>query len=132
MLRCIAAVLALAAASPERVAAQGADEAEGDAVRAGRAALVQVTSNHPDNVWVYVVSGGQRHRLGTVTSFTSALFKLPSTWLNRVNDLQLVAVSRESRQIYASGPLLVAEGDVVDWELETYLLASRISVWTPS
>ncbi len=78
---------------------------------------------------VYAVRNGNIYdRIGTVRSFTSREFELPS-WVSASNAyVQLVVVPIGSRERYAAPPIMVSAGDVIEWKLMGNLKLSSIYV----
>ncbi len=78
----VAALIAVPAA-----AAQTAPEERNETPRT----TVRVINNNWDDVTVYAVRDGYRHRLGRVTSFTSRVFTLPARFLIWSGELRFIA-----------------------------------------
>ncbi len=78
----VAALVAVPAA-----AAQTAPEEGSETPRT----TVRVINNNWDDVTVYAVRDGYRHRLGKLTSFTSRVFTLPPTFLIWTGEIRLIA-----------------------------------------
>ena len=118
--------LALAAASPTL-----ADPAvmSNDVVDSTRAAVrVQVDNHNSLDMRIYAVSNGRRWRLGTVTSFTSETFQLPSFLTLPTDEVLLVASPIGSRRVYVAHPVLVEPGDVVQFRVENQIVLSSVFV----
>lgn len=89
---------------------------------------VHVDNGHWLDVRIYAVKeNGARDRIGTVTSFTSRRLELPKWMINSIVQIQLVAVPIGSTQRYSAPPVLVSDGDVIEWKLMNNLRLS--SIW---
>lgn len=118
-------VLALGAAAGACAANQ---EGLGDPPAAsGEETEVEVSNNHWANVTVYAVGRSARVRLGTVTSMHSRTFDLPAT-VGGHGAFRLVAHIIGSARTYGTDPILVADGDRVEWNLENKLALSSYTV----
>jgi len=123
-----AAALVVAVALPVSIAAQkeGAD----DTVMDSRV-TVEVDNGNWLDVRVFAVrENGAYDRVGTVTSFSSEEFMLPRWVTASGGQIQLVAVPIGSRQSYASPPIFVNTGEVIEWKLTNNLALSSIFVRT--
>ena len=85
-----AAFLMLTAAASIAVPAAAAQTAPEERSETRRT-TVRVINNNWDDVTVYAVRDGYRHRLGKLTSFTSRVFTLPPTFLIWTGELRLIA-----------------------------------------
>lgn len=90
--------------------------------------LVVVRNNNWLDMRIILTVDGQRYQLGTVTSFTRAVFKMPRGITLDSDQIRLLADPIGSRDAYASPLLLVNHGDVVEWRLENNLALSSLSV----
>lgn len=104
-----------------------------NAVRGGDAdsadeTFVKVTSFNWSDINVYVVRGNWRQRLGTVNSFSTQTFRLPSHLLTTASNVYLLADPIGARTTYRSPPLLLTPGQVVEWRLENNLNLSSAFV----
>lgn len=90
---------------------------------------VEVQNGNWLDMRVYAVrENGASDRIGTVTSFSSRKFELPR-WLSGDNtEIKLVAVPIGANQRYASQPVIVSNGDVIEWNLGNNLSLSSIFV----
>ena len=121
---CVAILFALA--FPAGVLAQNQDVP----VREKEARItVHVDNGNFLDMRVYAVRNGNIYdRIGTVRSFTSREFELPS-WVAASNSqVQLVVVPIGSRERYAAPPIMVSAGDVIEWKLMGNLKLSSIYV----
>ncbi len=90
---------------------------------------VRVQNQNWSDVVVYAVRSGRRHRLGTVTSMSSARFRLPRGLAMGSGDLQLVADPIGSSRGFTSGPIHVSDGQEVALSVQNHLPMSTVSVW---
>ena len=77
---------------------------------------------------IYAVSHGKRWRLGTVTSLSTQTFDLPSFLTLPTEEVSLVASPIGSRRAYVAQPVLVDEGDVVEFRIANHLVLSSVFV----
>jgi len=118
--------LAIAFAIPAGLSAQS-EEVKSNRVETR--ITVRVENGNWLDMRIYAVrQGGMYDRIGTVRSFTSREFKLPS-WITASNaHIQLVAVPIGATQRYAAPPVMVSQGDVIEWKLANNLSLSNIFV----
>lgn len=83
---------------------------------------VVVENQHWSDMVVYVVSGGQRRRLGMVTTANRGSFEISQNLLT--SNLYLLAEAVGSSASIRTDILNVGEGDVVVWTLENQLRLS--------
>ena len=81
-------------------------------------ASVRVTNNNWSDMNIYVLRGSDRRRLGTVSSNSSTVFRLPNSVLIGGSDIRLLADPIGSSRTYVSPTLLIGPGHVVEWRLE--------------
>ena len=122
----LAAALFVAAALPTQLAAQSerpVRQAEANTI------TVEVYNGNWLDMRIYAVrENGASDRIGTVTSFSARELELPR-WLVAANAaVQLVAVPIGSTQRYAAQPVVVSNGDVIEWKLSNHLSLSSIFV----
>mgnify|MGYP006293178133 CR=1 FL=1 len=67
------------------------------------------------NVRVYAADGSRRVSLGSVGSFETATFVVPSGMVAAADRIQLLADPVGSTTTFRSSPVLVRPGDVVEW-----------------
>lgn len=91
--------------------------------------LVEVESHYQGDVIVYLVQGGQRDRLGTVTALSRAEFTFPYRRLQVSSNTRLMAYPLAGAQTYLSDPLLLQPGQYVSWTLESDLRRSSLAVY---
>jgi hypothetical protein len=94
----------------------------------GEVTVVEVSNHNWADMNVYAVHMGTRTRLGTVVSMTTRRFTLQSR--ARVSDgtLRLMASPIGSTRTHLTDPILVREGDRVEWNLENSLALSSYMV----
>ncbi len=93
---------------------------------------VQVQNGNWLDMRVYAVrESGASDRIGTVASFTSSKLEIPRWFSGKSTEIQLVAVPIGSNQRYAAQPVVVSEGDVIEWNLRNNLSLSSIFVHAP-
>lgn len=114
-----------APAALARPAAPSSTEAAADAAPT---TLVVVRNNNWQDMRIILTVDGARYQLGTVTSFTQQVFKMPRGITLDSDQIQLLADPIGSRDAYASPLLLVNHGDVVEWRLENNLALSSLRV----
>jgi hypothetical protein len=90
----------------------------------GEATVVEVSNHNWADVNVYAVQLGTRTRLGTVVSMTTRRFTLPAQ--ARVGDggVRLMASPIGSTRSHLTDPILVGQGDRIEWNLENSLALS--------
>jgi hypothetical protein len=101
--------------------------AETNGVR-GAVTVVEVSNHNWSDVNVYAVHLGTRMRLGTVVSMTTRKFTLPARALVADGTLRLMASPIGSTRTYVTDPILVGQGDRVEWNLENRLALSSYMV----
>jgi len=92
-----------------------------------RALPVQVQNDNTSDVDVYVMSGGQVNRLGTVTALSSDTLKIPATAVTRGTNLRLLADPIGATGAYLSDPILVSSGDVLVFRVASQLALSTVT-----
>jgi hypothetical protein len=80
--------------------------------------MVRVENNNWSDMNVYVLRSGTRQRLGSVSSMTTAKFKLPRHVLVSTEPVRLLADPVGSSRGILSPPLLLNAGQVVEWRVE--------------
>jgi hypothetical protein len=90
--------------------------------------LLSVENRHWSNVTVYVLRGGARARIGTVTSMRTETFVIPAVLVGSVVELRLIADPVGSEP-YVSDPVTVGPGERIDFRLANNLVHSSISIW---
>ena len=87
---------------------------------------VRVSNNNWHDIRVYALRNGVRHRLGTVTSFTSAVIRIPKYLQPDIYGVTLLAVPIGARGGHVSPTVHVTEGDRLLWRLENNLNLSSL------
>jgi len=90
---------------------------------------IRVENRNWSDVVVYAVRSGRRHRLGMVTSMSSARFRLPRGMAMGSGDLQLVADPIGSSRGFTSGPIHIGAGQEIALSVQNHLPMSTVSVW---
>jgi hypothetical protein len=90
---------------------------------------VRVQNQNWSDVVVYAVRGGRRHRLGMVTSMSSARFRLPRGLAMGSGDLQLVVDPIGSSRGFTSQPIHVGNGQDIALSVQNHLPMSTVSLW---
>jgi hypothetical protein len=112
------------AASPRAMA-----NASATSSREARAATVVVENRNWSDMTVYAVHGGMRYRLGTVTSMSTARFRLPERALVSTQGVQLVADPIGSSSGYVSQGVQVYPGQQVAFTIQNHLAISSVAVF---
>jgi hypothetical protein len=89
--------------------------------------LLSVENRHWSNVTIYVMRGGARARIGTVTSMRTETFVIPAVLVGSVVDLRLIA-DPLGGEPYVSDPVIVGPGERIDFRLANILVHSSISI----
>lgn len=90
-------------------------------------ATVRVTNQHWATVNVYLIHGGARFRLGTLSSMATEEFRVPPG-LGATEDLRLLVGPIGSRDVFVTDyTFRVAPGEVVTFNIANHLPLS--SVW---
>ena len=113
------ACLALAAMTLLAACAQAPRYATGEAKPAQVA--VEVTNNNWMDVVIYAVSGGNRVRLGSVTTGMQQRFRIPMSLGATSGDFRLEAHPMGSAEVFASDRIVVQPGTRILWSLENQL-----------
>lgn len=92
-------------------------------------ATITVANRNWLDVAIFVVRGGQRFRLGTVTSMRTQTFELPETRLPSGSRIQLRVEPIGSSQHLATDLIAVEPGLVVEWDIANVLSQSNYFVW---
>lgn len=89
---------------------------------------VSVDNRTWNDVRIYVVYAGIRHRLGTVTSMTTSRFRVPEAFGGSTRELRPLADPIASSRTYLSEPILVGTGSVLEWTLGNSVAHSVLRV----
>lgn len=81
------------------------------------------------DVVVFVVHGGQRTRLVTVTAAKSASALIPEYALRHHGQIRLLAHAVGNPQTFTSELIVARQGMKIEWTLESDLKRSSVAVW---
>lgn len=104
----------------------GAAQDSGLARGARQAVLLHVTNNSGRPMEIYVSGSGTAYRIGTVHPGLAGNFVVRPAMIGN-GSVELVARSL-SGAVVRSGPMLVAPGDVLDFELEPHVATSNATI----
>lgn len=88
---------------------------------------IRVSNNNWSDMTIYLVRQGTRQRLGTVTSQSVGIFRVPTYMVESASDVRLVADPIGSTRTYSSSPILLGPGQQMEWRLENAINLS--SFW---
>lgn len=88
-----------------------------------------IRNNHWSDVTIWVMTGGQRNRLGTVTAARSARFTFPRYTLNYSGEVRLIANALADARPLVTETIVLRPGSVVEWTLESSLQRSSLAVY---
>lgn len=88
---------------------------------------VNVINNYTLPVDVFALAGGTSYRMGTVHPGVPSHFVLRQAWVSN-GPVEFVAQPAGTELPVRSGQLLLAPGDVVDFEIATHLINSTATV----
>lgn len=78
---------------------------------------------------IFILRGGSRYRLGSVSSLSSAVFELPAAVIGSTGDLQVVADPVGSNIVYTSPLILITAGHtIIDLRVNNIIDHSTVSV----
>ncbi len=97
----------------------------GDAVEAD-AVAIRVVNNNWSDMRVYVVVGGRRVRLGTVSGLATEVLKLRRTIVGPSSAVQFEAVAIGHRTTSHAQEFVVFEGDALEYRIENAIGLSYI------
>jgi len=117
----LSSLLAFAACAGQR-GKPGDDQVEAPAT------LLSVENRHWSNVTVYVLRGGARARIGTVTSMRTETFVIPAVLVGSVVELRLIA-DPVGGEPYVSDAVTVGPGERIDFRIANNLVHSSLSIW---
>lgn len=80
--------------------------------------VAEVSNDSWFNIQVYVADQGRRQQLGSVSSYQSATFEVPSDMVNTSGEIQLLADPVGSTRTYRSYPVMVGPGQVIVWTVQ--------------
>ncbi len=90
---------------------------------------LDVSNHNWLDVVIYVVHGGQRTRLLTVTAAGAATVVIPEHMLQNQGQIRLLAHAVGNPQTFLSETITAKRGMTIDWTLETDLRRSSVAVW---
>ena len=93
-----------------------------------RTTLLISNYNWSDMV-IYVLRGAQRSRIGSVTSMSTARFKLPESIAGTYGELRIVADPIGSTRTYTSPVINVVPGTQVELRVENNISVSTFAVY---
>ncbi len=99
----------------------------GSAVAPRNEAAVTVTNHNWADIKVYVVRGGSKFRLGSVTSFTTTRLRIPGV-VSGAADFRLRVELIGSSVSYTTEIVRLGHGDQIDLMINTYLPLSNIAI----
>lgn len=102
------------AGAPSGAEPAAADQQDGSQ----QATVAEVSNDSWFNIQVYVADQGRRQQLGTVSSYQSATFEVPSDMVNTSGEIQLLADPVGSTRTYRSSPVMIGPGQVVRWTVQ--------------
>jgi hypothetical protein len=88
-----------------------------------------VVNRHWLDVSVYVMSDGQRARVGTVSATRTETYELPAHMIRSGRIIRLEANPIGATRVVRTDPLAVQQGQHVEWTLETGLERSSVAIW---
>lgn len=88
-----------------------------------------VKNNNWLDVAVYLVRGGSRTRVGTVTSMAQAQFRIPDSYVLGVSDITVQADPIGSNRTFTSAPIQVYPGARVELTVENAVQLSNFAVY---
>jgi hypothetical protein len=89
-----------------------------------RGVAVEVSNNNWMDIVIYAMSGGNRVRLGIVTTGLDQRFTLPKSMNVQTGNLFLEAHPVGSNEVFRSDPIMVNPGSRILWSLENQLTLS--------
>jgi hypothetical protein len=123
------AVVTLAGACAPATNSLASDDI-GDLAPRGRAATtLEVENNNWATMNVYALRGSSRVRLGTVTSMSRAVFRIPASLLNAAGDVRLMADPIGSSNTHVTPSIQVNPGERIEFTIQNHLATSSVSVW---
>jgi len=89
---------------------------------------VNVTNNSQSSMEIFVVGNGTSHHLGSVAPGVPRSFDLPPAMVAASGHVQFLAQASGAGPRVQTDEVMVAPGDVVDFEIATSLVGSRATV----
>lgn len=93
---------------------------------------VTVTNHNWRDAKIFFLRGGQRYRLGTVTSMNSQDFEIPGGLLANGSSFQILAEIIGSGEQITTDRVQAEPGLVIEWQLENVLSHSSFFIWVRS
>lgn len=90
---------------------------------------LKVTNRNWLDIVVYVVHGGERTRIGMVTSASAQEFLLPARLLGQAHELSLIGEAIGSNDVARTETLVIHSGQYIEWTLESDLRRSSVGVY---
>ena len=88
---------------------------------------VEVTNNHALPIEIEATGSGARQRLGTVHPGMASHFVVPQNLIGG-GGVELLAHPNASRELFSSGPLLLAPGTIVEFIIAPQLFNSTATL----
>jgi hypothetical protein len=98
-----------------------------DAAAADGRTMIRVNNHNWSDMTVYLVRNGARLRLGSVSSLDTRTFEVPTHLLISTGEVRLIADPIGSTRLFASPPLVIAQGQRAEWRIENSIALS--SFW---
>ena len=89
---------------------------------------ITVENRNWQNIVIFALRGGNRVRLGMVTSMSTQIFTIKSE-MTRSSEFQLMADPVGALDVYHSDPVRIEPGDQIHWTLASNLVHSGIFVY---
>lgn len=96
---------------------------------AAPASVVTVTNHNWSTVNVFLLSGGIRHRLGTVTSQRTEQFTIPRSAIRPDGGVRLLVDPVGGAPEFVTDAFRVTPGQVVRFDVQQRLAVSSFGVW---
>jgi hypothetical protein len=93
-------------------------------------ARVEVVNRGWSEMVIYADRNGNRFRLGSVTSLSSAVFKIPSSLVGAASSLRFTVSPIGSAAVHTTEAVTVSPGERVEFEILDNLALSSVSVRT--
>lgn len=122
-------ILVAAAASAALAACAPATEQAGNNFVSHSKTELVVQNRNWQDINVYLVHGGGRTRLGTVTAMARASFPVPDAYVLGVSDINVQADPTGSHRTFTSGPIQVYPGARLELTVENAIQLSSFAVY---
>lgn len=80
--------------------------------------VAEVSNDSWFNIRVYIADQGRRERLGSVSSYESSSFEVPTDIVRTSGEIQLLADPVGSTVTYRSSPVLIGAGQLIQWTVQ--------------